>query len=107
MCACTEKPLVVPSQHSFKIEVNRIAMTGRPVVATAANANPRVADNKEMLFDEAFILKDRRTGVALANVEYRIKFEDGTFEYGFTDAHGHTHVATTAESENLILEVRP
>lgn len=96
MCSCSDKPLVIPSQHTFKIEVNRNG-TGL--------AMPALADSTK-LFDEAFILRDKQSGAPLANVEYRIKFADGSFEYGVTDESGHTHVATTADSEHLILEVR-
>lgn len=96
MCSCSDKPLVIPSQHTFNIEVNRKGI---------GQSKPAVADGTE-LFDEAFILRDRQSGALLANVEYRIGFADGSFEYGVTDERGHTHVATTADSGSVILEVR-
>src|SRR5437879_2773301 len=34
MCSCSEKPLVIPSQHSFKIEVNRNGNTAQPLTGT-------------------------------------------------------------------------
>jgi uncharacterized Zn-binding protein involved in type VI secretion len=94
MCSCSDKPLVIPSQQTFKIEVNRSGV-GQPTPAPAGSTTP---------FDEAFILKDKLNGGPLANVEYRIRFADGRVES--TDESGHTHVATTADSEPLILEVR-
>ena len=57
------------------------------------------------LFDAAFILKNKETGEAIANHPYRIKREDGSFEEGITDEHGHTHLVSSANPESLVLEL--
>jgi type VI secretion system secreted protein VgrG len=57
------------------------------------------------LFNEAFILKDELTGEILAGRKYRIKRKDGSYEEGETDETGHTHLVTTAHSEELTIEV--
>lgn len=89
------------ASHSFTGPRNMNVQT-----AITAPTFTRLADGKPTLFDEAFILKDKRNGAPLADVEYRIKFEDGTFEYGLTDKNGHTHIVPTVESEILIIEVK-
>jgi uncharacterized protein (DUF2345 family) len=51
-------------------------------------------------------LKDRITGEPLANVEYRIRHEEGYFEYGRTDERGHTDLVGTSEQKKIIVEVK-
>jgi len=62
-------------------------------------------DTRLKLMDEAFILKDEKTGKVLAHHPYRIRRQDGTYEFGQTDGNGNTHVVRTVEAENLILEI--
>jgi type VI secretion system secreted protein VgrG len=57
------------------------------------------------LFDQAFVLKDRETGRLLTHYPYRIKRADGSYEEGVTDDKGNTHLVSTPEAEELILEI--
>jgi type VI secretion system secreted protein VgrG len=66
---------------------------------------PKLADSRVKLFDQAFILKNKDTGELLADWPYRIKRSDGSYETGITDKYGRTHLVTSAESEELILEI--
>jgi type VI secretion system secreted protein VgrG len=58
------------------------------------------------LFDEGFVLKDKETGKLLANVPYRIKLPDGSFEEGITDAQGRTHVVRGTDSGPVEIQTK-
>jgi type VI secretion system secreted protein VgrG len=62
-------------------------------------------DSRSRVFDEAFVLKDEETGLALANYQYRIIRADGSIEPGVTDEEGRTHLVSSAEVEELKLEI--
>ena len=66
---------------------------------------PPLPDSRVKLFDEAFVLKDQKTGKPLANRKYRIKRADGTLEYGTTDREGLTHLVAAVASESVTLEL--
>jgi type VI secretion system secreted protein VgrG len=66
----------------------------------------KLPDSNLQLFDEAFILTDKTTEQPLADVAYRVKHENGVFEYGRTNAHGHTHLVSTYATEKIIIEVQ-
>jgi type VI secretion system secreted protein VgrG len=57
------------------------------------------------LFDQAFIVKDEKTGAPMPNRPYRIKRADGSYEYGTTNEKGSTHLVSATEVEKLIIEV--
>ncbi len=63
-------------------------------------------DSNANLFDEAFTVRDKATGAPLAHVDYRIKREDGTFEYGKTDENGLTHIVRSDKEETVTIEVK-
>jgi type VI secretion system secreted protein VgrG len=71
--------------------------------SNAVLPNP-LPDTRVKLFDEAFILKDENSGIALAGFAYRIIREDGTVERGVTDHLGKTHLVGTAATEPLQIE---
>jgi type VI secretion system secreted protein VgrG len=73
--------------------------------ASQAAALPKLPDSRLKLFDEAFVLQDQATGALLANHPYRIKREDGTYEEGVTDDKGQTHLVSTANPEQLEIEL--
>jgi type VI secretion system secreted protein VgrG len=56
-------------------------------------------------YDEAFILRDKKTGQPIANRAYRVKRSSGRYEYGITNKEGKTHLIGTSMTEDLILEV--
>jgi len=63
-------------------------------------------DSNADLFDEAFTIIDKATGTPLSNIDYRIKRQDGTFEYGKTDDKGLTHIVRSNTEEDLAIEVK-
>jgi type VI secretion system secreted protein VgrG len=91
--ACPGKFSVKGGQHLFDSGVFREAsLTSLP-------------DSRPRLFDEAFVLKDEETGLALPNYQYRIVRADGSIEPGITDEDGRTHLVSSAEVEELKLEI--
>ncbi len=70
-----------------------------------AAALPKLADSRVKLFDQAFIVKDEKTGEPMPNRPYRIKRADGSYEYGNTDEKGATHLVSSAEAESVVIEV--
>jgi len=66
---------------------------------------PTMPDSRVKLFDEAFVLKDQKTGKPLALQEYRIKRSDGTYEYGITGEDGKTHLVSAVNAESLSIEL--
>jgi type VI secretion system secreted protein VgrG len=69
----------------------------------AASFSP-MPDSRVKLFDEAFVLKDEKTGALLVDYPYRVVREDNSFEYGRTDDKGQTHVVLTHQAEALRVE---
>jgi type VI secretion system secreted protein VgrG len=62
-------------------------------------------DSRPKLFDEGFVLRDEDTGALLPNYPYRIVRADGSIEAGITDAEGRTHVVSSAEIEEINIEI--
>ncbi len=62
-------------------------------------------DSRVKVFDEAFVLKNQKTGEPLANRQYRIRRTDGTYEYGTTNADGSTHLVSAVAAEGLSIEL--
>jgi type VI secretion system secreted protein VgrG len=81
--------------------------SGHSMDSGASNAAslPKLPDSRVKLFDQAFIVKDEKTGTLMPNRPYRIKREDGSYEYGTTDEKGQTHLVSTAEIEKIVIEV--
>jgi type VI secretion system secreted protein VgrG len=79
------------------------AFTGPAAKAAAPLTLP---DTRVKLFDEGFVLKDKETGKLLANVPYRIKLPDGSFEEGITDAQGRTHVVRGTDSGPVEIQTK-
>jgi type VI secretion system secreted protein VgrG len=65
----------------------------------------RLPDSRPKLFDEGFVLRDEDTGSPLPNYPYRIVRADGSIEAGITDAEGRTHVVSSAEIEQINIEI--
>ncbi|MDB5790082.1 MAG: type secretion system tip protein VgrG [Massilia sp.] len=65
----------------------------------------RLPDSELKTFDEAFILTDAATGKPLADIAYRVKHADGTYEYGRTDERRVTHLIGSGDREKLAIEV--
>lgn len=66
---------------------------------------PTLPDSRVKLFDQAFVLKNQKTGELLANYPYRIKRADGSWETGVTDDKGQTHLIIGSDPENISIEV--
>jgi type VI secretion system secreted protein VgrG len=73
--------------------------------ASSAAQIQGLPDSRVKLFDQAFIVKDEKTGIPMPNRPYRIRRSDGSYEYGTTDASGKTHLVSTSEVEKLLIEV--
>lgn len=65
----------------------------------------RLPDSRPKLFDEGFVLRDEDTGSPLPNYPYRIVRADGSIEAGITDEEGRTHVVSSAEIEEINIEI--
>jgi type VI secretion system secreted protein VgrG len=65
----------------------------------------RLPDSRPKLFDEGFVLRDEDTGSPLPNYPYRIVRADGSIEAGITDQEGRTHVVSSAEIEEINIEI--
>lgn len=91
--ACPGNFTVKGGQHVFD--------AGARKVATPTS----LPDTRLKLYDEAFVVTDHDTGEPIPHHPYRIKRVDGTYEEGTTDEKGQTHLVSTAEAEELILEV--
>ena len=51
---------------------------------------------------DLFVLRDLSTGEPVPNTDYAIRRASGEFEYGRTNAHGHTHMlSTVAQAERI------
>jgi type VI secretion system secreted protein VgrG len=66
---------------------------------------PSLPDSRAKLFDEAFVVKDQKSGKPVAYQKYRVKRADGSYEYGTTDKDGATHLLSTVDPEALVLEL--
>ncbi|HBZ07114.1 MAG TPA: type VI secretion system tip protein VgrG, partial [Massilia sp.] len=66
----------------------------------------RLPDASLKIFDEAFVITDKMSGKPLADIDYRIKFADGTYEYGRTNEKGETHLVGADSQEPVTVEVR-
>lgn len=94
LCGCAIPPRLLPSQ-SVRYQNISDASAGRTQAAA-------VAASKDTMFNDRYVLVDEDTGEPLTNTEYALKGTSGKFEFGTTDANGHTHlIATSATSEPI------
>ncbi|MET3133012.1 type VI secretion system secreted protein VgrG [Oxalobacteraceae bacterium GrIS 1.11] len=93
---------------TFACPGNFTVKGGQHQLDGGANVAPdmvKLPDTRVKLFDEAFVLKDKGTGKPVANHPYRIKRADGTYEEGWTDEKGQTHIVSAAAIESLTIEL--
>ncbi|MET3135571.1 uncharacterized protein (DUF2345 family), partial [Oxalobacteraceae bacterium GrIS 1.11] len=93
---------------TFACPGNFTVKGGQHQLDGGANVAPnmvKLPNTRLKLFDEAFTVKDEKTGELIAHRPYRIKRGDGSYEYGQTDENGKTHLISTDSPEKLILEV--
>ena len=62
-------------------------------------------DNPSEAFDHRFVIKNEETGEILPNYPYKIKREDGSYEKGFTNKEGLTHMVFSSKEEKIELEL--
>lgn len=94
VCGCATPPRLLPSQ----------SLRYQTLGDTAANASQAagIAASAAAIFDDRYILIDETTGDPLPHTEYALRGPSGKFEFGTTDANGHTHlIATSATSEPI------
>lgn len=91
LCKCERHPRIVP-------------LYGRRMKITDENSTATVRAQsvaQSPTYDDRFVLRDS-TGHALAYTAYALCRDSGAFEYGETDAQGHTHLLTSITSaENI------
>ncbi|MEX3933209.1 PAAR domain-containing protein [Paraburkholderia phymatum] len=95
ICDCDPPPRLIPSQHAASMSFNSDELARRGMDAFG---NPA-------LHDEQFVLRDRQTGKALANVRYTIRTASGRSFGGVTDSMGHTQRVSTSGAENLTFHI--
>ena len=90
--ACPNTFTVKSSQHAFL----------PPAAEEAAMGS--LPSGQKPLYDQAFVLIDKKTGKPLAHYPYRIKRATGAIEKGVTDASGRTHIVSATGEEALTIE---
>lgn len=106
ICQCDPPPVMFASQDSMydEFQVHELAAmgfgpSGQPLsTLTAAVAGSALT---AIAYDDRFVLRDYG-GRPLAYCAYAVRRETGYFEYGETDAAGHTHLlASVASAEEI------
>ncbi|WP_341316677.1 PAAR domain-containing protein [Paraburkholderia sp. IMGN_8] len=101
MCPCGKNKVIAGSDAGCHVESGGLSSARRTSDASTASVSSFVA----AAYDDHFILRDR-DGRALAYSAYAVQREAGNFEYGDTDASGHTHLLSSvvnAESIEIFL----
>jgi uncharacterized Zn-binding protein involved in type VI secretion len=97
LCPCGKNKVIAGSDAGCHVESGGLSAASRTSETSAASASSLVAAT----YDDRFILRDR-DGHALAYRAYAVQRETGGFEYGETDAAGHTHLLSwVAAAENI------
>lgn len=101
-CQCETKPVVLPSQTSFSVEVNRCGWDTQTLTSV-----PYVeeADENHGVYDEQVRVVDEKTRQPLAGLPYYIEVSDGTTYYGLTDEDGRCERVRTVLAETLTVHV--
>lgn len=66
---------------------------------------PHLPDTRLKIYDQAYVLRNQKTGELLAYYPYVIKRADGSVESGVTDENGQTHIVMGADPENITIEI--
>lgn len=107
-CKCEKRPLVIPSQSDFTIEVLRSADPSRGGDSFGSSPIARdLARDGESEYADRYAFIDRHSGKPIANAAYAIKRASGVVEHGTTDSGGRTHllsVAAQAEAVEIYME---
>lgn len=69
---------------------------------TAVSANSSLVNS---VFDEAYVLRDRKSRKPLSNVSYRLVSSNGVTVQGVTDHAGRTQRIKTGETEKITVEI--
>ena len=98
LCPCGKNKVIAGSDAGFHVEDDggsSVAGRNRPI--SAASITSFVAE----IYDDRFILRDS-IGRPLVHCSYAVQREAGSFEYGETDAAGHTHLlSSVANAESI------
>ena len=112
-----EKIVIQAGQSAIALEGGNITFAcpgnftvkGGQHLIDGANQNAamftKLPDSRQKIFDEAFVLTDKDSGEPVANMPYRICRSDGTYEAGVTDENGHTHLVSSADAEQVFIEL--
>ncbi|CAE6781745.1 PAAR domain-containing protein [Paraburkholderia haematera] len=99
LCPCGKNRVIVGSNPGYFLNSDH-GSAGASSKASAAQSTSATCASV-MTYDDRFILRDA-VGRPLANTAYALRRETGGFEYGETDAKGHTHLlSSVAAAENI------
>ena len=85
-----------PGTMTFKASMKEL--TG-PADGSFGAPLPQAKD----LYNEAFVVRDEKTGEIMKNVRYRMESASGSVIEGYTDAEGRTQRLFTAKPEKIQL----
>ena len=98
---------------SLKLEGGNIMIHGpgamtfkaslKELTGPANGSVPLPAFKARDLYNEAFVVRDEKTGEIMKNVRYRMESASGAVLEGFTDAEGRTRRLFTAKPEQIHL----
>ncbi|WP_199031052.1 PAAR domain-containing protein [Ralstonia sp. ASV6] len=104
-CKCQKRPVVIPSQSDFTIEV---VSSANPSRAGDSFGQPLMAGDStrdgESEYADRYAFIDERSGRPIADAAYAIKRASGAVEHGTTDSAGRPHrLSTTAQAETIAI----
>ncbi|WP_454712036.1 PAAR domain-containing protein [Cupriavidus nantongensis] len=77
-------------------------LPGAPGTAYMTKSGAFATSPTSDMHTDMFVLRDISTGKPVPNTDYAIRRATGEFEYGRTNAHGHTHLlSTVAQAEGI------
>ncbi|WP_197722981.1 PAAR domain-containing protein [Cupriavidus taiwanensis] len=87
---------------SSTVTVAEHPLPGSPETAYMTRSAACIASPTSDMHTDMFVLRDRATDEPVPNTDYAILRATGEFEYGRTNAHGHTHMlSTVAQAEGI------
>lgn len=103
-CKCAKRPVVLPSQSDFTIEVNRAGAAGEAEPESKMSTAGQLVRSNSHQYDRRVQLLDEGTGAPLVNRKYRLIRPAGSCE-GRTDGGGFTNRITGDCAELVTFEI--
>jgi hypothetical protein len=102
LCPCGKNKVIVGNNPGIFLEVDS-ASSGPQSTSAASLANaPALAS----VFDEEYVIRDRKTGRPFANVPYRLTSISGVIVEGVTDRFGRTQRIKTGAAQAIKVEIK-